>query len=269
MEEITRALDKARAEDSTSLFPVGKDRRVSNAAPAHRSGLFDPDAKALSLNPKTLDKNRIVAWNKWDPRTPPFDILRTKVLRVMKERGWRTLGITSSGDGCGKSTVAINLALSMAHQVQSDVVLADFDLRRPKLATYLGVEPTGDLVAFLEGRASLTSCLVSAGGVQLRLVPNLGNRHNATELLARPQVEELMDEVRRANSDGIAVIDLPPLLVTDDALSVMPRVDSALLVVGEGVTEKAGVGEALRLLGGVNLIGVVHNGSTEKLKPYY
>jgi hypothetical protein len=216
-----------------------------------------------------LERNRIVSWNKRDLRTPAFDILRTKVLKAMRERGWSTLAISSPTQDCGKTTVAINLAFSMAHQMPSEVVLVDFDLRQPQLAAYLGIEPKGDLSAFLEGHAPLTTHVVSAGGAQLRVVPNLGVRHNATELLARPQVEQFFGDLRKERSGRIGIFDLPPLLTTDDALAVLPRVDCALLVFGERVTKKADVNEALSLLGATNLLGVVLNQSRAKMKSYY
>jgi len=266
MEQIARALAKARAQAPASLFPV--EEEPTQVQPGHYSRLFDPDAPVLSLTPRILEANRIVSWNKRDQRTLAFDILRTKVLKAMKDRGWNTLAITSPTEDCGKTTVAINLAFSIAHQMPSEVVLVDFDLRQPQLAAYLGVELKGDLSAFLEGYGPLTTHVVAAGGSQLRVVPNGGIRHNATELLAKPQVEQFFDDFRKERSDRIAIFDLPPLLAADDALAVLPRVDCALMVLGERVTRKSDVNEALSLLGGTNLLGVVLNGSRAKLKSY-
>lgn len=267
MDQIGRAVARAKAEAPTEHFSV---KEVSPRPPlVHGSALFDPDAAVLSLNPRTLESNRIVSWNKRDQRTPAFDILRTKVLKVMKERGWSTLAITSPTQDCGKTTVAVNLAFSMAHQMPSEVVLADLDLRQPQIGAYLGIEGEGDLSAFLEGRGPLTSYLVSAGGAQLRVVPNLGDRHNATEILAKPRVEQFFGELKRNSGNCIGVFDLPPLMVTDDALAVLPRVDCALIVIGERVSRKPEVNEALSLMSGTNLLGVVLNRSRGRLKSYY
>lgn len=267
MEQIARALAKTRAQAPASLYPVEEESSRVHAGDYSR--LFEPDAAVLSLNPRTLEANRIVSWNKRDQRTPAFDILRTKVLKAMKDRGWSNLAITSPTEDCGKTTVAINLAFSMAHQMPSEVVLVDFDLRQPQLAAYLGVEPQGDLGAFLEGYGPLSTQVVAAGGVQLRVVPNVGVRHNATELLAKPQVEQLFDDLREERPHRIGIFDLPPLLAADDALAVLPRVDCALMVLGERVTTKSDVIEALSLLSGTNLLGVVLNRSREKVKSYY
>lgn len=267
MEQIARALAKARAQAPASLYPVEEESSQVDAGDCSR--LFEPDAAVLSLSPRTLEANRIVSWNKRDQRTPAFDILRTKVLRIMKDRGWSTLALTSPTEDCGKTTVAINLAFSMAQQMPSEVILVDFDLRQPQLAAYLGIEPKGDLSAFLEGYGPLTTYVVTAGGAQLRVVPNVGSRHNASELLSNRRLEQCVDDLRKERSDCIAIFDLPPLLGTDDVLAVLPRVDCALMVLGECVTRKSDVNEALSLLGGTNLLGVVLNQSRAKLKSYY
>lgn len=267
MELIERAIAKARADAQQRPRPT---EEIAPPAPwSQAADLFDPAAPVLTLSPKVLEANRIVSWDKWNPATPAFDILRTKVLGAMKARGWRTLGIASPSEDSGKTTVAINLAMSIAHQVSSEVVLVDFDLRHPQLAGYLGIAEGGDFAAFLSGQGSLKTYIVAAGEAQLRVVPTKESRHNATELLCQPQVERLLNELRTGGTARIGIFDLPPLLVTDDALAVLPRLDCALMVLGERRTRKPEVIEALNLLEGVNLLGVVLNGSREKVKSYY
>lgn len=267
MELIQRAIAKARAD--AQQRPRPREEIAPWVPPTQGASLFDPAATVMTLSPKVLVANRIVSWDKWNPSTPAFDILRTKVLGAMKARGWRTLGIASPSEDSGKTTVAINLALSIAHQVPSEVVLVDFDLRQPQLAGYLGIPDVGDLAAFLAGHASLKSYIVAAGEAQLRVVPTQEARHNATELLCKPQLGMLLDELTRDRVGRIGIFDLPPLLATDDALAVLPRLDCALMVLGERRTRKPEVMEALNLLEGVNLVGVVLNGSHTKQKSYY
>jgi Mrp family chromosome partitioning ATPase len=267
MEHIGRALAKTRAQAPPNLHPVEEESSRMDHDPVPR--VTPPDSAALALNPKTLEANRIVAWNKRDPRTPAFDILRTKVLKAMTSRGWTTLAVTSPTEDCGKTTVAINLAFSMAHQMPSEVVLVDFDLRRPQVGAYLGIEPPGDLSSFLEGHGPLETHVVKAGGVQLGVVSTQGVRQNATELLGKARVEQLMGNLRGERTGRIGIFDLPPLLATDDALAVLPRIDCALVVVGERATRKSDVSEALNLLSGTNLLGVVLNQSRAQLRSYY
>lgn len=267
MEQIRRALAKAKTQALPNPHPIeDESQRIDHDRDAP---VIDPDTVAIALNPKTLEANRIIAWNKRDPRTPAFDILRTKVLRAMKSRGWSTLAVTSPTESCGKTTVAINLALSLAHQMPSEVVLVDFDLRRPQIGAYLGIEPTGNLSGFLEGHGHLKTHLVTAGEVQLSVVSNQGASQNATELLGRARVEQIIGDPRRERSGHIGIFDLPPLLATDDALAILPRIDCALVVVGERRTRKGDISEALNLLSGTSVIGVVLNQSRATLKSYY
>ncbi len=86
---------------------------------------------------------------------------------------------------------------------------------------------------------------------------------------SKPQVDQFFGDLRKERSGRVGIFDLPPLMVTDDALAVLPRVDCVMLVLGERVTKKADVNDALSLLGGTNLLGVVLNRSREKLKLYY
>lgn len=267
MEQIRRALDKARAQDPPAFYPVEEERpRID-----HDRGtrVILPDATPLALNPRTLEANRILAWNKRDPRTPAFDILRTKVFKAMQSNGWSTLAVTSPTEDCGKTTVAINLAFSMAHQMPSQVVLVDLDLRRPRIAAYLGIEPAGDLRGFLDGSAPLKIHKVTAGEAQLSVTTNHGTCQKATELLGKARVEQFVGELPGDRSHRIGIFDLPPLLATDDAIAVMPRIDCALVVIGERLTKKPEVTEALELLGNTNLLGVVLNQSRGVMRSYY
>lgn len=267
MELIQRAIAKARADAETKLRPIGSD--VPEDQPRRQPGLFDPKASVVSLNPKALEANRIISWNKWDPSTPAFDLLRTKVLAAMRAAGWSTVGIVSPTEDCGKTTVAINLAFSVSYQMPAEVVVVDFDLRQPQVAGYLGIEPQGDLSSFLDGRGALESYIVSVGDARLRVVPSRESRHNATELLCKPGVDLLLGDLRRDRTGRIGIFDLPPLLVTDDALAVLPQLDCVLMVLAEGRTTKDEVTEALSVLGGTNLLGVVLNGSRTKVRAYY
>lgn len=267
MEQIRRALAKARAQAPPRPHPVDEESATIHHDRAPRVVAADP--VALALNPKTLEANRIVAWNKRDPRAPAFDILRTKILKAMRSRGWSTLAVTSPAEGCGKTTVGINLAFSLAHQMPSEVVLVDFDLRRPRVGAYLGIEPAGELSGFLEGNAPLKTHLVAAGAAELRIVSNQGMRQNSAEVLGKARIEELVGGLPGERSHRIAIFDLPPLLVADDAMAVLPLLDCALLVVGERSTKKSQITESLELIENTKLLGVVLNQSRYTLASYY
>jgi len=260
MELIKRAIERAKAEANVSSLREGPER-IAAARPNLLPQLFDAGTSELKLQRTTLEANRIVAWNKQDARTSAFDILRTKVLTLMKLKGWRTVAVTSPTDSCGKTTVAINLAFSIAQQTSPDVVLTDLDLRKPRVATYLGFQPKADLLAYLDGQAPLNTYMVDAEGTRLRVIPNAGVCSTATEHLVRPQIDSIFSAFAAESGERVGLFDLTPLLVTDDALAVLPRMDCVLLVLGEGVSRKDEVKEALNLLSDTNLLGVVLNKS--------
>jgi Mrp family chromosome partitioning ATPase len=268
MKQIERAIAKARA-DSKSDFVRRQAEPSPRGSALGSLRVREAAANAAPLNHRILAANRIVSWNKRDTRTPAFDVLRTKVLTTMKSNGWRTLAVTSPTEGCGKTVVSINLAFSIAHQMSSEVLLVDFDLRHPRVASYLGIAPSADLTAFLEGRTPLTTCMVAAGGARLGVLPTVETRPNATELISQSRSESLFEQLKASGSLSLGVFDVPPLLSTDDALAVIPRIDCVLLIVAESLTTKTDLSEALSLLAGANLLGVVLNKSRIDFQPYY
>jgi hypothetical protein len=165
--------------------------------------------------------------------------------------------------------VAINLALSIAQQTTPNVILADFDFRRPKIADYLGIQPEHDLSDFLEGLVPATRTLVDPGIPRLLVLPNRRGHENATELLTRKEIRDLVFRLKTDDEERIIVVDLPPMLNTDDTIAFLPQVDCVLLVVADRMTKKGDVEAALTLLKGSNLIGTVLNKAEGKQLPYY
>jgi hypothetical protein len=81
----------------------------------------------------------------------------------MEEHGWRTLAIVSPVPECGKTVVAINLAISIAHHTDKTAMLVDFDLRKPKIGEYLGLPAGKSLNEVLEGDADVSEAFVNPG----------------------------------------------------------------------------------------------------------
>jgi len=233
------------------------------------SPVFDPNPKSIVTDPRTLEANRVVAWTKEHSCTRAFDILRTKVLSTMRSQRWSTIGITSPGQDCGKTTVSLNLAFSLSNQLPSRVMLMDFDLRQPRVARLLGINWDADLGRYLQEEAPVPICLVKAGESAFYAVLHQGNCHDATELIGLSRTDQVIKEFGRGDEGAITVCDLPPVLSTDDTIAMLPKLDCALLVIREGVTRKAEVLDALRAVGQTNLLGVVLNGSGEKAGAYY
>lgn len=219
--------------------------------------------RVVHLDPQHLEKNRIISYSKSDARTVSFDRLRTQVLRTMRDFGWRTLAVTSPTAACGKTTVALNLALSIAHQTEQTLVLADFDLRDPQMADYLGLPESPSLVDYLNGDVTLADVFVNPGIPRLTLLPNHKPILNAAETLMTKKMSDLVADIRNRYESRMVIFDLPPLLTTDDALAFLPQVDCVLLVVANGESTKSEVKEAVSLLQNTELLGTVLNKSEE------
>lgn len=186
----------------------------------------------------------------------------------MEEKGWRTLAITSPTQGAGKTTVAINLAMSIAHQTQKTAMLVDLDLRQPSISRYLGLPEHLSLNEVLDASASLPQALVNPDIPRLVILPTQRPVARPAEILSSAKIGNLIAELRDRYDSRIVIFDLPPLLDTDDAIAVLPQIDCVLLVVGEGMSTKAEITECLRHLPPANLLGVVLNKAEVAVKPY-
>jgi len=269
VERIKEAIEKAKAGRRTDQSTSRPADEVEVDATAGVDKITYRQTKVIQLDPLHLEEKRIISYSKNDPRSMSFDMLRTQVLRKMQENKWRTLAVTSPTAECGKTVVSINLALSIAQQTEQTVLLADFDLRKPKISDYLGLPSGLSLVDYLEGDASLADVFVNPGVPRLTLLPNKSPIKNASETLTTTRMKALVTDIRDRYESRMIIFDLPPVLTTDDAMAFLPQVDCAILVVANGASTTSDVKEASRLLQSTNLLGVMLNKSEEESRTYY
>ncbi len=269
MERIKQALEKARR----GALGTGGSPLRPPLVPAASDGSVEQlkytSTRVEELDTHHLERHRIVAFNKNDPRTVSFDLLRTQVLRRMAEKGWRTIAITSPNPGAGKTVVAINLAMGIAHQTDKTAMLVDFDLRRPKVATYLGLAKNVSLNDVFAGDATVQEALVNPGLPRLVVLPTMRRETKPAELLSSPKVQQLIKELRERYPERVVIFDLPPLLSADDALAVLPQIDCVLVVVGNGEVSSSELQDSLRHLPAVNVLGYVLNKGEFNRRAYY
>jgi protein-tyrosine kinase len=225
--------------------------------------------RVVKLQQKHLEESRIVAFDKKDPKSMSFDLLRTHVLQKMEENGWRTLAITSPTPESGKTVVAINLAMSIARQTNKTAMLVDFDLRRPKVGTYLGIHMEKSMNDLLDGTADLPDVLVNPSIPRLVVLPTKSAVRNSTEMLSSRKIAELVKDLRERYKSRIVIFDLPPVLVTDDAIALLPKIDCVLMVVANGVSTRREIEDSLRLLPAAKLIGTILNKAEVETQAYY
>jgi capsular exopolysaccharide synthesis family protein len=262
MDRIQEALKKAEEKRSATAKGGG---RANSARPTDQmesedhSSIEYSNTKTISVSRKEMLDNRLVAGIKGHPQSDLFRVLRTKVLHRIRNDGINTVAVTSPTKGCGKSMVAANLAVSLSLEVNHTVLLVDLDMRNPSVHKYFGFKPEHGLVDHLAGDVELSSLLVHPGIERLVLLPSGKAIQHSSELISTPEMANLIDDITNRYTSRIIIFDLPPLLHIDDALIFLPKVESSVLVVEEGVSTPAEVRESIRYLENANLLGTVYN----------
>ena len=218
-----------------------------------RTQVFTPSAQ-------TLDSNRILNPAASGGAAHAFRMLRTQVLQRMDANGWRSLAIFSPGASDGKTTTAINLAVSMASDRLHTVLLVDFDFKHPTLAQRLGLAPEQGSDDALSDRAPLEDCFYHPQGFdRLVVLPARAALANSSEILAGPRSRGIVAELRARYPERVIIYDLPPVLAADDALAFAPLVECGLVVASEGRTRRNDLVRTVELLGKTPLVGTVLN----------
>lgn len=277
MERIKHAIEKDKKQHSVSaILTTGTNTSnlstLSSSTNNDQPELIDVSytfTSVVKLQAEHLEKHRVVAFNKNHAMSMSFDLLRTLVLQKMEDKGWRTLAVTSPTTAAGKTVVAINLAMSIAQQTNKTAMLVDFDLRRPKVGHYLGIPMEKSLNDLLDGTASLPEVLVNPDIPRLVVLATKTPVTKSTETLSSKKVTELVKELRERYESRIVIFDLPPVLATDDAIALLPKIDCVLLVVANGMSTKQEIEDSIRLIPAENLLGTVFNKADVDPMTYY
>ena len=182
-------------------------------------------------------------------RAEAFRQLRTNLQFIDAARPVGVLVVTSSIANEGKSTTAINLAVSFSDSGRR-VLLIEADLRRPRVAEYLGLEGAVGLTNVLVGQAAIDDVLQPWGRGGLTVLPSGTIPPNPSELMGSPLMAELIIQLRK--SFDMIIIDTPPVLPVTDAAVASRLVDGVVVVVRYGKTTRNQVSTALRSLTAVD-----------------
>ena len=266
MDKITKALDIARTQrtQGKNKHTNNDDVQIDLEMPRlqeqyeHHYSVpkFTPDAL-------TLEKHRILNNASRDEIVQPYKVLRTRLMHIMQEKHWSSIAVLSPTKDDGKTTVAINLAISIGNSRKNNAVLLDLDLLTPSIYSCYGFEPEYGLEDYFEHEQTLSDILISPDADGLIIAPSIRPLHDSSEYLSTSRGQSLINEAKGLLENSIVVVDLPPILASDDAISFLPHIDAVLLIVREGKTNKQDIQRALEMLEGVNIAGVVINDSLE------
>ena len=219
--------------------------------------------------PRILEAKRIVKPSGDDPAAASFRMLRTQVVQRMDENGWRSIAILSPAADDGKTTTAVNLAISMANDRRHTVLLVDCDLKQPSIAEAFGLKPRYGVDDVLRGDAHVGQCLFHPEGFErLVVLPARAALAHSSEALAGPQGRALVADLRGRYPERIILFDLPPVLGVDDAVAFLPLVECALVVVAERATRRDELLRCMELLRKTPIVGTVLNKAADVTSVY-
>ena len=224
--------------------------------------------KTISLDPEVLRNNRVIMGLYNDPRADIFRVLRTNVIRQLRENNWNSFAITSATLGAGKTFISVNLAIAIAMEGNQSVLLVDADLKRPAVGNYLDLQLEAGLFDYLNGNISLEDILINPGIERLVILPGRNSNTNTSELISSRKMVDLIKEIKSRYESRIIIFDLPPLFAADDALLFMPHIDAALLVVEDGKNTSDELQHSMHILEQTNLLGLVVNKSKQPVPSY-
>ena len=252
---VERTVGMSRAHLVEPLTTSGRAGTGENAANAHEQPPLQIDARWMrSQNFITPDSGRTMIAESFRR------IKRNLLAGALKPR----VMVTSALSGEGKTFCAINLAISLAMELDRSVVLVDADTVRPSVLQGLGVDDgmRGLMDVLVEGETFGEDLVRRTNIGRLSIVPAGTHRENATELLASDKMRTLVQDLSDRHPDQIVIFDSPPLLVASESAALAGHMSQILMVVAAKQTTEIALKEALKRLDGCNCpVGLLLNKS--------
>lgn len=223
------------------------------------------------VEPIEVSNHRLVTITQPDsPISEEYKKLKSIIIRATKADFLNTIMVTSAVDNEGKSLTAINLAVSLAQEIDHSILLVDADLRKPLIHEYLGIKPRYGLSEYLTKDMDISEVLIKTGIGNLVLLPAGSRAQNPVELISSEKMRLLVKEIKHRYMDRYVIIDTPPVLPFAETIPLASYVDGIIFVVKEGHAQRKVIKDALNLVKGSNILGVVFNAVTaESLDGYY
>jgi len=246
--------------------PVVKGLVVGAKAEARPTRPAGTTAPTLRIDRNRLRQQSIITpEDKRTPMTEDFRRIKRHILVNMAEPKAgvpaNVVMVTSALPGEGKTFCSINLAISIALEMDYSVLLVDADVAKPAIPKVLGLEEDkkGLMDLLLDRRIELADVLCKTDIGKLTLLPAGKVHQHATELLASGAMRELLREMGERYQDRIIVFDSPPLLAASETAVLASQMGQIIFVVEAGNTSEAALKDALSRIESSNIAGVVLN----------
>jgi exopolysaccharide/PEP-CTERM locus tyrosine autokinase len=265
MSHIEKALEKAKKERAgIEVKEKVKDevKDITYEKPVYQR------TRVMPVDENVLLENRILNQSNNSVVTDRYNLLRTKIFERTRDSGMNSILVTSVTKGEGKTLTSINLAISIARELNQTVLLVDADLRSPTVHKILGLQKDKGLSDYLLHDIPISDLLINPGIEKLVILPGGKSIPNSAEILGSPKMETLVQEMKQRYKDRYVIFDSPPLLNSPDPIVFSSYVDGIVLVVEAGKTTTQQITEAMNLLKGKNIIGTVLNKAPIREKDY-
>ncbi len=259
--------------------PLEEEPRIIDATVATQ---LEPDAAGRSSARVQIDQERLAAagfltQNQTMTReAEEFQRIKRRLLgnivpgMYQSERPPNLILVTSSVPGEGKTFISVNLAMSIAMEIDRTVLAIDTDIVKRDMSKVFGVVNRPGLFDLLaEPGMDLGDLLVRTNIANLSILPAGRRRPNSTEMLASGRMRELTDEIAMRYADRVVVFDSPPVLAMTTATALAPLVGQLVVVVEAGSTKHETVRETIQRLDNVRITGVVLNKSKQARESGY
>lgn len=232
------------AEAADALLP---NHRNINLARLHQLGMVTRDGGRTSV-------------------AEDFRIIKRPLLRNARAAGAAAIRhgnlivVTSALPGEGKTYCAVNLAMSIAMEMDITVLLVDADVARPSVLKVLGLRAEAGLMdLLLDDGVELSDVILKTNVATLSILPAGHSNKHATELLASRAMSELLDDIASRYADRIVIFDSPPLLITTEANVLASQMGQVVMVIEAETTTQHAVKEALRQIEACPNINLIYN----------
>jgi capsular exopolysaccharide synthesis family protein len=266
--------DSRNGVEGGGAFAQGPSPAAVQALEAFENGKYlstegsqEPFAKFPSLELSPAPEARLVCLTDGESLAAEgFRLLGVRLRHLRQERPIRKVLVTSTCPQEGKSTVAANLACSLALKTRSRTLLLDGDLRRSSLSLLFGLEGRPGISECLDGQETVENCIHYVQRAGIWILPS-GVPSRALELMQSAKLSALMEQLKTW-FDWV-IVDSPPVLPLADT-SVWARLaDGILLVTRRGITERWQLKRGLEALDSKKLIGAVLNDSSSPARGDY
>jgi len=259
MSRIKDALKKAKMEREGVARITIADRPAPKGN--NKPIIGKPQTKVINYSEDAVRKHKLITpyLEDLDFIKERFKLLKTKVFSETQPNDDRTILITSCLAKEGKTFIAINLAITIAREVDQTILVVDVNLRNPSVLNSFGIREEPGLTDYLLHDRPLSDVLIRPGIEKLVVLPAGKHVENSAELLRSLKMQELVKEMKYRYRGRYIIFDTPPVLSSVDAIVLSQYVDKALFVIESGKVQPDKVSEALNHLEKEKILGAIIN----------